>query len=500
MADKQTQPSAVEALPTPTTYRLEDRGFGLAMHVVESGEGEWIRARDHAAVHAAMCRRIDALAASQEAPKAGDWPEEMTPEQIAAGERYLTERTLRKVSPLPALFNWHEFWREITAPIAAPTPPASQSDAAPAGDAVRLDMGTIRDLRTMLRSFNPEYAYTWFKIVGTPPRPKGCSTRTVKEILAALDAAFMDAAATHEISEFSDDEAMRGVLCIPHSESQNYGKVNVEVAGGVMKEVRAVDVVERAAPTPPASQGDAAPAGDAVRIDYQCQHDKPRRSHAIKAHTAGDFGYTDVEVIVGELLHYDHGPNLPEAIARLALRIARVHNLPAPSLAALAAAPAPAVEREACQECKGYEAQGVFCAACGTDWSEQGRVCKTCKNTPRTDSDFCTPCEDAGMTEVSPPAEAREPAADGNGGAVEWRVLQIGNVGAAFDPPKTRRAFTYDWQPGNVDASRLGRAADAAASASAGDSIDRGLALLMTLQAEGFGVFQIDAARTKEST
>jgi len=95
-----TKPSAVEALPTPTTYRLEDRGFGLAMHVVESGEGEWIRTRDHAAVHAAMCRRIDALAASQEAPKAGACPETLcamwtTPQRTTAEDAAFIEGARR---------------------------------------------------------------------------------------------------------------------------------------------------------------------------------------------------------------------------------------------------------------------------------------------------------------------------------------------------------------------------------------------------------------------
>ena len=91
---------------------------------------------------------------------------------------------------------------------------------------------------------------------------------------------------------------------------------------------------------------------------------------------------------------------------------------------------------------------------------------------------------------------------DASGDAeVAWSVLHIGNHGAAYDPPNTRRAFTYEKQPGNIDASRLGRAADATAVASAGDSIDRGLALLKELQAVGFGVFHLgpDAMQAKES-
>lgn len=77
------------------------------------------------------------------------------------------------------------------------------------------------------------------------------------------------------------------------------------------------------------------------------------------------------------------------------------------------------------------------------------------------------------------------------GEAVAYSVVQVGNRGAAYDPPNTHRAFTYEHQPGNIDASRLGRATNAAAAASAGDSIDRGLSLLKELQAIGFGVFQI---------
>jgi hypothetical protein len=89
---------------------------------------------------------------------------------------------------------------------------------------------------------------------------------------------------------------------------------------------------------------------------------------------------------------------------------------------------------------------------------------------------------------------------DASGDAeVAWSVMRIGNDGAAYDPPNTRRAFTYEKQPGNIDASRLGRAADAAAIASAGDSIDRGLALLKELQALGFGVFHIGAMQAKEA-
>lgn len=83
---------------------------------------------------------------------------------------------------------------------------------------------------------------------------------------------------------------------------------------------------------------------------------------------------------------------------------------------------------------------------------------------------------------------AQQPAAQE---PVVWSVLQIGNTGSFYDPKGTRRAFTYADQPGNIVASKLGRATLSAANASAGDSIDRGLALLKSLHDQGFGVFQI---------
>lgn len=89
-------------------------------------------------------------------------------------------------------------------------------------------------------------------------------------------------------------------------------------------------------------------------------------------------------------------------------------------------------------------------------------------------------------------ALSQSQSAQAGGGEVVWNVLRIGNHGAAYDPPGAHRAFTYDRQPGNVHASQLGRAANAASKMSAGDSIDSGLALLKALQSEGFGVFQID--------
>ena len=77
-------------------------------------------------------------------------------------------------------------------------------------------------------------------------------------------------------------------------------------------------------------------------------------------------------------------------------------------------------------------------------------------------------------------------------GEATWRVLQIGGQGAFYDPPNTRRAYTYEHQPGNILASRLGSAFGRASCMSAGDLIDRGLCLLSALQEAGFGVFQIE--------
>ncbi|WP_370601903.1 hypothetical protein [Pseudomonas nitroreducens] len=41
----------------------------------------------------------------------------------------------------------------------------------------------------------------------------------------------------------------------------------------------------------------------------------------------------DVEIAIGDVVHYDHGPNVAEALARLAARVARFHKLEAPTLA-----------------------------------------------------------------------------------------------------------------------------------------------------------------------
>ncbi len=75
-------------------------------------------------------------------------------------------------------------------------------------------------------------------------------------------------------------------------------------------------------------------------------------------------------------------------------------------------------------------------------------------------------------------------------------TLKIGIYGKAYDRPDERRAYTYDHQPQNVGAHKLGRACSEIHSG--GDWIDRGLNLLNSLQREGFGVFELPAAPAKQ--
>lgn len=86
-------------------------------------------------------------------------------------------------------------------------------------------------------------------------------------------------------------------------------------------------------------------------------------------------------------------------------------------------------------------------------------------------------------------SESAEPA------CISLGARTLGNYGAAYDPPGKHRAYTYEHQPGNAEASRIGRACLYAATASAGDTIDRGLGLLKELQEQGFGVFDVEASR-----
>lgn len=80
--------------------------------------------------------------------------------------------------------------------------------------------------------------------------------------------------------------------------------------------------------------------------------------------------------------------------------------------------------------------------------------------------------------------------------AVDRSICLVGMRGSAYDTPDSKRAYTYTEQPGNLEAYKLGMATESAANASAGDWIDRGLALLKALQDAGFGVFQLGAEYT----
>lgn len=55
------------------------------------------------------------------------------------------------------------------------------------------------------------------------------------------------------------------------------------------------------------------------------------------------------------------------------------------------------------------------------------------------------------------------------------------------------KPFTYQRQPDNVGAWRMGEACRLAADAPAGDYIDRGLVLLRELQAKGYGIVALSA-------
>lgn len=79
---------------------------------------------------------------------------------------------------------------------------------------------------------------------------------------------------------------------------------------------------------------------------------------------------------------------------------------------------------------------------------------------------------------------------------VAGSVIKLGTYGRAYDLPEERRAYTYEHQPGNIEAHKLGRACSDIHSG--GDWIDRGLNLLNSLQREGFGVFELPAAPAKQ--
>ena len=77
-------------------------------------------------------------------------------------------------------------------------------------------------------------------------------------------------------------------------------------------------------------------------------------------------------------------------------------------------------------------------------------------------------------------------------------IYKLGIYGKAYDVPGSRRAYTYQYQPDNLGASKLGGACCAAFKAGGGDYIDYGLGLLQQLELRGFGVYELDEARAQE--
>lgn len=77
-------------------------------------------------------------------------------------------------------------------------------------------------------------------------------------------------------------------------------------------------------------------------------------------------------------------------------------------------------------------------------------------------------------------------------------IYKLGIYGKAYDVPGTCRAYTYQYQPDNLGASKLGGACYAAHAAGGGDFIDYGLGLLQQLELRGFGVYELGEAKTQE--
>ena len=72
---------------------------------------------------------------------------------------------------------------------------------------------------------------------------------------------------------------------------------------------------------------------------------------------------------------------------------------------------------------------------------------------------------------------------------------RIGVLNKAFDLPEDRRAYTYQAQPNNIGAARLGCAAYSCREQFKPDSTDQGLTLLQCLQSAGFGVFELSGTK-----
>lgn len=84
-------------------------------------------------------------------------------------------------------------------------------------------------------------------------------------------------------------------------------------------------------------------------------------------------------------------------------------------------------------------------------------------------------------------------AAEGYRDAVEHtvQICKLGDYGSAFDGPEVTRAYTYQHQPHNSVAFRLGQACYLAMENRGGDSIDLGLSLLQQLERVELGVFEV---------
>lgn len=116
------------------------------------------------------------------------------------------------------------------------------------------------------------------------------------------------------------------------------------------------------------------------------------------------------------------------------------------------------------------------------------------KNTSQAElTHSCANCSTAYQGTGCPVCRLAAPAASAPPSAAITLILArtLGLHGAAFDPPGRHRAYTYQHQPGNGAAYRLGIACDKAAAGRAGDLIDRGLGLLKELQEVGYGVFDV---------
>ncbi len=74
---------------------------------------------------------------------------------------------------------------------------------------------------------------------------------------------------------------------------------------------------------------------DAADLNLRLSGWQARSALAVKQYGQDSVtGHSDVEVTLSSVTHYDHGPNVAEALARLACRVARFYKLEAPTLAA----------------------------------------------------------------------------------------------------------------------------------------------------------------------